>query len=165
MFNQKTYPERLQASDVRNFLNHLANDLNVASLTQNQALSALLFLYRNVLKLDLPNIENIEWSKKAIRIPVVLSVDEVSRLISYIPANVALAVKLIPHYIPQLLNLISPDSLIRILLLLHSRNKGIHFFRQTFFKFLLKWMWIDVIRVKTGTGHIIDDDMDIWWLI
>jgi len=94
LYHNKTHPRDLNAEHVRTFLNYLASEQHVSSSTQNQALSALLFLYRNVLRLDMPDIENISWSKKPKRIPVVLSVEEVSRLVSFIPSNVLLPVKL-----------------------------------------------------------------------
>jgi site-specific recombinase XerD len=57
-------------------------DRQVAASTQNQALAAILFLYRNVLKQDLPWLENVERAKKPARLPVVLSRDEVRRVLA-----------------------------------------------------------------------------------
>ena len=56
--------------EVAEFLTHLARDLNVAASTQNQALSALLFLYKEVLKQETGWLENVEWAKKPARLPV-----------------------------------------------------------------------------------------------
>ncbi len=53
-FHGKRHPREMGASEVTAFLNHLANDERVSASTQNQALSALLFLYRHVLEVELP---------------------------------------------------------------------------------------------------------------
>lgn len=82
LFHQKRHPKEMGADEIRQFLSHLANDGNVAASTQNVALSALLFLYREVLMTDLPLIEGIERAKRPHRIPVVLTVAEVKRVLS-----------------------------------------------------------------------------------
>ena len=79
--NQKRHPRDMGASEVEWFLTELAVKGNVAASTQNQALSALLFLYREVLGLDLPWMENIRRAKRPERLPVVLSTDEVARIL------------------------------------------------------------------------------------
>jgi len=73
--------EKLTADDVEQFLTHLAVDLNVAGSTQNQAQSALLFLYREVLVKDMRWLEGVVRAKSPSRLPVVLSVDEVQKLL------------------------------------------------------------------------------------
>jgi site-specific recombinase XerD len=78
----KRHPAVLGAPEVRAFLSHLATDRHVASSTQNQALSALLFLYRHVLGAPLPYLEGVEWARKPRRLPVVLSRDEVRRVLA-----------------------------------------------------------------------------------
>jgi integron integrase len=78
----KRHPATLGAPEVRAFLSHLATDRHVASSTQNQALSALLFLYRHVLGAPLPYLEGVEWARKPRRLPVVLSRDEVRRVLA-----------------------------------------------------------------------------------
>ena len=70
------------AEKVRAFLSDLAANQNVAASTQNQALSALLFLYGEVLKQDLPWIENIERAKRPAKVPVVLTPEEARAIIS-----------------------------------------------------------------------------------
>lgn len=80
---QWQHPSQLGNADIESFLTHLAVDRNVAASTQNQALSALVFLYSKVLK---QKIEfNAVRAKKAPRLPVVLSVDEVSRILEVMP--------------------------------------------------------------------------------
>jgi len=74
---QWRHPTELGAGEVRRFLNHLATERRVAASTQNQALSALLLLYREVLELDLPWLDSIVRAKRPQRLPVVLTRDEV----------------------------------------------------------------------------------------
>lgn len=80
--NGKRHPRELGAREVEAFLTHLATHGKVAASTQNQALSALLFLYREVLQQNLPWLENIRRAKRPQRLPVVLARDEVARLLS-----------------------------------------------------------------------------------
>ncbi len=78
----KRHPRDMGAADVEGFLSHLATEGDVAAGTQNQALSALLFLYRVVLGIDLPWMESIVRAKRPRRLPTVLSQDEVRRLLA-----------------------------------------------------------------------------------
>jgi integron integrase len=82
LFHGKRHPEAMGAEEVRTFLSDLAANQNVAASTQNQAFSALLFLYRDVLKQDLPWIDNIERAKRPAKVPVVLTPEEVRAIIS-----------------------------------------------------------------------------------
>ncbi len=77
------HPEQLGSTGVNEFLTMLAVERNVAANTQNQALSAILFLYRDVLDQEV-TIEAVR-AKKPKRLPVVLSVDEVRRVLDRIP--------------------------------------------------------------------------------
>jgi site-specific recombinase XerD len=79
-FHDTTHPRRLDEDDIRAFLNHLASDRNVAASTQNQALSALLFLYEQVLGEDLGGIGPLDRADRPKRLPTVLSREEVQRL-------------------------------------------------------------------------------------
>ena len=69
------------APEVSAFLSHLAVDWNVAASTQNQALSAILFLYTHVLGRDLDWLEGVIRAKRPRRLPVVLSREEVQRVL------------------------------------------------------------------------------------
>lgn len=93
-FHNKSHPKDLDATHVQKFLDHLVNHRHVSPSTQNQALSAILFLYRHVLEQPDFFVDNIDWSKKPRRIPTVLSVDEVSRIFSLIDPRVQLPIKL-----------------------------------------------------------------------
>ena len=77
----KRHPATLGAPEVSAFLSHLATQQNVAAATQNQALSALLFLYRHVLGMELPWFDDMVRAKRPVRMPVVLSREETGRLL------------------------------------------------------------------------------------
>lgn len=79
--NNKMHPRTMGAYEVERFLTGLAVKGKVAASTQNQALSALLFLYREVLGQDLPWMQNIRRAKKPEHLPTVLTVDEVMRVL------------------------------------------------------------------------------------
>lgn len=81
LFHGKRHPREMGASEVEAFLTHLAVDGNVSSSTQNQALSALLFLYREVLEMDLPWLKDVVRAKLPQRLPVVLSRQEVKSVL------------------------------------------------------------------------------------
>ncbi len=82
LFHSKRHPNEMGAHEITEFLSWLANARDVASSTQNQALSALLFLYRNVLDIDLPWMDDIVRAKRPVRLPVVLSRNETHLLLS-----------------------------------------------------------------------------------
>lgn len=81
LFHQKRHPGTLGEEEIRAFLAHLAADRNVAASTQNQALSAILFLYREVLKKELEPIL-ITGARRPERLPTVLTNEEVRRVLS-----------------------------------------------------------------------------------
>lgn len=78
----KRHPRELGAVEVEEFLTHLAVAGKVAASTQNQAKSALLFLYKEVLGIELPWLDNIERAKAPKRLPVVLTRAEVQALLT-----------------------------------------------------------------------------------
>jgi integron integrase len=80
-FSAKRHPRELGAPEVTAFLNHLARERDVAAATQNQALSALLFLYREVLAQPLPWLDDLERAKRPERLPTVLSPEQARRLL------------------------------------------------------------------------------------
>ena len=79
--NQLRHPATLGAPEVEAFLTNLATRDQVAPATQNQALSALLFLYREVLSIELPWMDNVRRAKQTRRLPVVLTISEVRRVL------------------------------------------------------------------------------------
>ena len=82
LFHNKRHPLEMGEHEIRQFLSHLAVENNVAASTQNVALAALLFLYRDVLKKELPYISDIERAKRPERLPVVLNQSEVKAILS-----------------------------------------------------------------------------------
>jgi integron integrase len=83
LFHRKRHPAEMGADEIRQYLSYLANEGRVAASTQNQALSALLFLYREVLGIELPYVEGIERAKRPARVPVVLTREEANRVLSH----------------------------------------------------------------------------------
>ncbi len=81
-FHGKRHPSALGPDHMTAFLSALACEERLSASTQNQALCALLFLYRNVLGVDLPWLEGVARAKTARRLPVVLSRDEVARVLA-----------------------------------------------------------------------------------
>jgi len=80
-FHHYRHPLEMGGAEIEAFLTHLAVKRNVAGATQNQALAALLFLYKEVLKVDLPWLNGIVRAKKPKHLPVVLTRDEVNRVL------------------------------------------------------------------------------------
>lgn len=85
LFHGKRHPREMGAPEVEAFLSDLAVRQNVAAGTQNLALSAILFLYRAVLEIELPWLENVTRAKKPKRLPTVLSQPEARRLMQALP--------------------------------------------------------------------------------
>ncbi len=84
-FHGKRHPKEMGEPEVQAFLTHLAADRLVAASTQNQALGALLFMYQKVLGRDLEFMEGFERAQRRQRVPVVLSREEVRRLLTAMP--------------------------------------------------------------------------------
>jgi len=81
LFHDKRHPRDMGLQEVQQFLTHLAVEGHVAASTQSQALSALLFLYQQVLKQDIGWIEEVVRAKQPQRMPVVLTSDEVAAVL------------------------------------------------------------------------------------
>src|SRR5262245_30527235 len=80
LFHGKRHPREMGAPELTAFLSGLATQHNVAASTQNQALQAILFLYRDVLKIDLPWLDEVQRAKKPQHLPVVFTREEVKAL-------------------------------------------------------------------------------------
>ena len=91
----KRHPKYLAEKEISQFISHLATDRNVAASTQNQALNALVFLYKQVLRIELGDFGHIERAKKPVRLPTVMSKTEVSRLLVQMSCPYKLMAKLI----------------------------------------------------------------------
>lgn len=90
LFHGRRHPRELGAEHVVAFLSSLASDRHVAASTQNQALAAVLFLYREVLGIRLPWMEGIARAKRPRRLPVVLTQAEAHALLSRMEGTHAL---------------------------------------------------------------------------
>lgn len=111
----KKHPAEMGAREVEQFLTFLAVKQNVAASTQNQALSAILFLYRHVLGVELPWLENLVRARAPARVPVVLSRQEVQNLLVHLDGRY--------HLIAQLMY----GSGLRLMETLRLRVKDIDF--------------------------------------
>jgi len=106
------------AAELTQYLSSLAVDGNVAASTQNQALSALLFLYREVLKQDVPWLDDVVRAKRSVRLPVVLTRDEVRAIIRQL------------HGTPRLMAILMYGSGLRLLECARLRVKDVDFGRH-----------------------------------
>ena len=94
-FHGLRHPRELGAEAVEAFLTHLAVRRNVAASTQNQAKSALLFLYKEVLGAELPWLDGVESAKQSKRLPVVLSQSEATQLLARMSGTAGLIARLL----------------------------------------------------------------------
>ena len=101
LFHGKRHPESMGAPEVEAFLTHLAVEGKVAASTQNQARSAILFLYREVLGHELAWLENVEQAKAPKRLPVVLTQAEVAAVLTRMPNYHRLMAQLLYGCHPQ----------------------------------------------------------------
>src|SRR5207253_368961 len=83
-FHEMRHPRDMGEAEMSAFLTHLARDGEIAASTQNQALSSLLFLYKDVLKQEIGWLEGVERAKKPVRLPVVLTRDEVRKIFAHL---------------------------------------------------------------------------------
>ena len=117
LFHAKRHPQEMGEREVTAFLTYLAVDKNVAASTQNQALAAILFLYQKVLEMKLDWLEDVVRARRPKRLPVVLSRDEVTRLLNALQG------------MPQLIARLMYGTGMRLLEALRLRVKDIDFSR------------------------------------
>jgi integron integrase len=84
LFHRKRHPSEMGATEISAFLTWLATNRRVSASTQNQALSAVLFLYRDVLHIEIGPFEHVPRARMPVRVPVVLSRDEVARIMKHL---------------------------------------------------------------------------------
>lgn len=84
LYHNKRHPQEMGASEVEAFLSHLAVDRQVSASTQNQAKAAILYLYKQVLAMNLPWLDEVVQAKRPQRLPVVLAPSEVRALLMHI---------------------------------------------------------------------------------
>jgi integron integrase len=116
--NGRRHPRSMGAPDVERFLSSLAVDGQVAASTQNQALSALLFLYKEVLGIELPWMEEVTRAKRPRRLPTVLSRAEVQDLLAQLDGR------------PWLLSSLLYGTGLRLMECLRLRVKDVDFARN-----------------------------------
>jgi integron integrase len=86
-FHNNRHPKDMGAREIERFLTYLATHRNVSPSTQNQAFSALLFLYKQVLKIDLDRIQDVRRAKRTPNLPVVLTRQETRKVLNQLPGN------------------------------------------------------------------------------
>ena len=114
-FHGKRHPAEMNELEVGEFLTHLATQCQVSASTQNQALSALLFLYKEVLKQKIGWLEKVERAKRPLRVPVVLTRDEVRKVFAHL------------HGTPRLMAGLLYGSGLRLMECLRLRVKDVDF--------------------------------------
>ncbi|MBS1155132.1 MAG: integrase [Proteobacteria bacterium] len=95
LFHHKCHPAEMGSTEVEAFLTWLAVEGNVATATQNQALAAILFLYREVLGTELPWMNDIARAKKPRRLPVVLTTQEILQVLQQTGGQTGLILRLL----------------------------------------------------------------------
>ena len=103
LFHGKRHPRDMGAAEVTQYLSSLATAGRVAASTQNQALSALLFLYRDVLGTEMPWLDDVVRARRPVRLPLVLTRDEVRAVIRHL------------HGAPRLMAILMYGSGLRLL--------------------------------------------------
>jgi integron integrase len=128
LFHAKRHPSEMGAEEITRYLSHLASSCRVSASTQNQALSAILFLYRDVLHVELPWLDGIVRARRPHRLPVVLSRDEVHALLSNL------------HGVPWIMAALLYGAGLRLLECCRLRVKDVDLSRRE-------------ILVRDGKGH------------
>ena len=94
-FHGRRHPRDMGTTEIHAFLSHLATDRAVSSSTQNQALSALLFLYRQVLGVDVGDLSGVPRARQRQRLPTVLTVEEVRAVLDGVDGVEGLVARLL----------------------------------------------------------------------
>ncbi len=118
LFHNKRHPKEMGAREIERFLTYLATGRNVSPATQNQAFSAILFLYRHVLKIDLDRIQDVRRAKRTANLPVVLTREETRQVLDQLPQD------------QRLICALMYGSGLRLLECLRLRTKDIDFARR-----------------------------------
>ncbi len=84
LFHNKRHPKEMGGEELSQFLNYLVNKENVAASTQNQALTAIIFLYKQIINIDVGEIPEFQYARKPKRLPVVLTQSEVKAIFIYL---------------------------------------------------------------------------------
>jgi integron integrase len=128
LFHGKRHPSEMSGPEVGEFLSSLATERNVSASTQNQALAALLFLYRHVLEVDLPWLEDVVRARRPLRLPTVLTRGEVAQVLDAMDG------------VPRLVAIMLYGAGLRLLECLQLRVKDVDFAGH-------------LVRVRAGKGN------------
>lgn len=94
-YHRGRHPRELQPADIEAYLSHLATARNVSASTQNQALAAILFLYRDLYETELPWLDGITRAKRPARLPLVLCVEDTQSLLAHCTGLPGLIIRLL----------------------------------------------------------------------
>lgn len=95
VFHKMRHPKQMGQREINAFLTHLAVDKKVSASTQNQASSALLFLYRNVIKREIDALSDVVRARKPLRLPAVMTRDEVKAVLEQLEGDRRLVASLL----------------------------------------------------------------------
>ena len=95
LFNNKRHPKTLGKKEIENYLNFLSDQKNVSASTQSTALNAVAFLYKQVLEMDMPELDKLRKVKRYKSIPVVMSINEVKKTFDHMKGTTRLMAELI----------------------------------------------------------------------
>jgi len=84
LFHNKRHPREMGGIEISSFLNYLANRETVSASTQNQALTAIIFLYKQILEIDIGELPEFQYARRPRRLPVVLTQDEVKAVFQHL---------------------------------------------------------------------------------
>lgn len=107
LFHNKRHPSEMGVVEVTAYLSYLTNESGVSAATHGQALSALLFLYKEVLNVNLPWLNDLQRPKKSTRLPVVLTVSEIELLLTHLSGIHLLMAKMLYGTGMRLMELLS----------------------------------------------------------
>jgi integron integrase len=94
-YHNKRHPKHMGEKEISQYISHLATHGKVAASTQNQALNALVFLYKHVLQIELGDFGAMERAKRPQRLPTVLTRNEAKRVLAAVPGTYGLMAKII----------------------------------------------------------------------
>ncbi|MBN2424040.1 MAG: integron integrase [Calditrichaceae bacterium] len=87
LFHNKKHPKNMDENHIREYLSHLAVRQKVSASTQNQAMNAIVFLYKQVIKKEIGSFSGTIRAKKPVRLPVILNREEIKNILSVMPDN------------------------------------------------------------------------------
>lgn len=95
LFNNKGHPNEMGAEEIKKFISFLANEKHVSSSTQNQALNAILYLYKNIIKKEINFVDGLTYTKRIRHLPTVFTREEAQKIIAELDGVVQLFVKML----------------------------------------------------------------------